>query len=103
MPQLTLKANCIADVLMDENTGGRIVKINANEEDFFSMLDSVNPKNIIKYLDMRQIPHREAIKINVLRADVEIKSGVHKNMRRMIDRNERKVNRAKALMEKYYG
>lgn len=102
MPQLTLKANCIADVFMDDK-GGRIVKINANEEDFFAMLDSVNPKNIIKYLDMRAIPHREAVKINVTRMDVEVKGGVRKYMKRILERNRKKVTRAQKLMEQYYG
>lgn len=102
MPQLTLKANCIDDVLMDDN-GGRIVKINANEEDFFAMLDSVNPKNIIKYLDMRAIPHREAVKINVTRMDVEVKTGVRKYMKHILERNQKKVTRAQKLMEQYYG
>ena len=60
MPQQTLKHCCIADVLIDENPKGnqdKIVKINVDEEDFFEMLDHVNPKNIIKYLNMRHIQH----------------------------------------------
>lgn len=81
----------------------KIVKINVDEEDFFEMLDHVNPKNIIKYLDMRGIPHREAIKINVNRVEVEVKKGLHSNMRNMIRINDRKINRAQQLMEKYYG
>lgn len=101
MPQLTLKATSIADVLMDDN-GGRIVKINANEEDFFEMLDHVNPKNLIKYLDMRMIPHREGIKINVNRLDVNDHK-VSQGLVNLVTINEKKVNRARKLMEQYYG
>ena len=101
MPQLTLKATSIADVLMDDN-GGRIVKLNCNEEDFFDMLDHVNPKNLIKYLDMRMIPHREAVKINVNRLDVN-NHKVSKGLVNLVTRNEKKVNRARKLMEQYYG
>lgn len=105
MPQLTLRHATIADVLPDENDPQcRTVKINVNEEDFFEMLDHVNPKNLIKYLDMRQIPHREAINITVKRVEVDIqKRKVHKNMRQMLESNDRRVNRAQQLMEKYYG
>lgn len=71
MPQLTLRHCCIADVCQDEapkidgngQKKDKMVKININEEDFFDMLDHVNPKNIIKYLDMRNIPHRESVNI----------------------------------------
>ena len=41
--------------------GGRIVVLQMDEEEFFKMLDKVNPKNIIKYLDMRKIPHRDKV------------------------------------------
>ena len=39
--------------------------LHVDEEDFFDMLDHVNPKNIIKYLDMRGIAHREPANIVV--------------------------------------
>ena len=69
--RLTLNHCCIADVEMqepkptDNQRKGRRVYINIDEEDFFEMLDHVNPKNIIKYLDMRGIPHREPANITV--------------------------------------
>ena len=54
--------NCIIhDVQLSPNGGGRIVVLQMDEEDFFKMLDKVNPKNIIKYLDMRKIPHRDKV------------------------------------------
>ena len=69
--KLTLKYCAIADVVMmepkqdDEQKKCRKVILLVDEEDFFDMLDSVNPKNIIKYLDMRGIPHREPANIVV--------------------------------------
>ena len=69
--RLTLNHCCIADVEMqepkptDNQRKGRRVYINIDEEDFFEMLDHVNPKNIIKYLDMRGIVHREPSIVNV--------------------------------------
>ena len=61
----------INDVMMvdpkkgDDQKKNRKVILHVDEEDFFDMLDSVNPKNIIKYLDMRGIPHREPANIVV--------------------------------------
>ena len=70
MPQLTLRHCTIADVQADESDASqRVVKINVNEEDLFEMLDHVNPNNIIKYLDMRKIEHRDALQINVKTID----------------------------------
>jgi hypothetical protein len=69
--KLTLKYCAIGDVVMmepkkdDEQKKCRKVILLVDEEDFFDMLDSVNPKNIIKYLDMRGIPHREPANIVV--------------------------------------
>ena len=69
--KLTLKYCAIGDVVMmepkkdDEQKMCRKVILLVDEEDFFDMLDSVNPKNIIKYLDMRGIPHREPANIVV--------------------------------------
>ena len=64
--RVTLNYCTIADVQQvapkkgDNQKKDRIVLLNIDEEDFFEMLDSINPKNIIKYLDMRKIPHRDA-------------------------------------------
>ena len=69
--KLTLKYCAIGDVVMmepkqdDEQKKCRKVILLVDEEDFFDMLDSVNPKNIIKYLDMRGIQHREPSVVNL--------------------------------------
>jgi hypothetical protein len=71
MPKLTINYACIADVVQVEPKDGdnqrknRKVILHVDEEDFFDMLDHVNPKNIIKYLDMRGIAHREPANIVV--------------------------------------
>lgn len=39
----------------DDQKKNRQVKIYVDEEDFFQMLDKVNPDNIAKYLKMRSI------------------------------------------------
>ena len=71
MPKLTINYACIADVVQVEPKEGdnqrknRKVILHVDEEDFFLMLDHVNPKNIIKYLDMRGIAHREPANIVV--------------------------------------
>ena len=71
MPKLTINYSCIADVVQVEPKEGdnqrknRKVILHVDEEDFFDMLDHVNPKNIIKYLDMRGIAHREPANIVV--------------------------------------
>ena len=70
--KLTLNYCTINDVMMvdpkqgDNQKKNRKVILHVDEEDFFDMLDSVNPKNIIKYLDMRKIPHREPANIKVV-------------------------------------
>ena len=69
--RLTLNYCTINDVMMvdpkkgDDQKKNRKVILHVDEEDFFDMLDSVNPKNIIKYLDMRGIVHREPSIVNV--------------------------------------
>jgi len=84
MPQLTLKHATIADVITDpEDASKRIIKVNLNEEDWFEVLDHLNPKNLIKYLDMRNIPHREAMQVNI------VESPHHK----MAKRNKQKIGR----------
>ena len=71
MPKLTLNYACIVDVMQvepkptDNQRKNRKVILHVDEEDIFDMLDSLNPKNIIKYLDMRPIPHREPANIVV--------------------------------------
>ena len=71
MPKLTLNYACIVDVCemepkpTDKQGKNRKVILHVDEEDLFDMLDSVNPKNIIKYLDMRGIVHREPSIVNV--------------------------------------
>ena len=71
MPKVTLNYCTIVDVLKVEPKGGdgekkdRKVILYVDEEDLFDMLDHLNPKNIIKYLDMRGIPHREPANIRV--------------------------------------
>ena len=85
----------------------RIVKLDINEEDFFDMLDSINPKNIIKYLDMRNIPHREALQINITDNNVVLSGRASKTadkVRRGLynanKRNRKKLNRALELLDK---
>lgn len=57
--QLILNYCTIVDVFevepkkADNQKKNRQVKINVDEEDFFEMLDKVNPDNIAKYLKMR--------------------------------------------------
>lgn len=57
--QLILNYCAIVDVFevepkkADNQKKNRQVKINVDEEDFFEMLDKVNPDNIVKYLKMR--------------------------------------------------
>lgn len=71
MPKLTLNYCSIVDVMQvepkptDNQRKNRKVILHADEEDIFDMLDSLNPKNIIKYLDMRGIAHREPANIVV--------------------------------------
>ena len=71
MPKVTLNYCAIVDVLQvepkqgDEQKKDRKVILHVDEEDLFDMLDHLNPKNIIKYLDMRGIVHREPSIVNV--------------------------------------
>lgn len=110
--RLTLNYCCISDVEMqepkptDNQRKGRRVYINIDEEDFFEMLDHVNPKNIIKYLDMRRIPHREALEINVTDCTVKLtgraskqQHGIRHGLYNMNQRNKKKLNRALELLD----
>ena len=71
MPKVTLNYCTIVDVLQiqpkkgDNQKKNRKVILAVDEEDLFDMLDNLNPKNIIKYLDMRGIAHREPANIVV--------------------------------------
>ena len=60
--------------------GGRIVVLQMDEEDFFKMLDKVNPKNIIKYLDMRKIPHRDKVVTKMCEPDKKRLHNLYKNL-----------------------
>lgn len=119
MPQLTLKYCSIADVTTIEgqrtdgkgNKMDKVVKINIDEEDFFEMLDHVNPKNIIKYLDMRGIPHRDALNVTVKTIDVDSLKSVYPTMRKkalkklydLETRNTKKILRNREMMPAYNG
>lgn len=74
---------------MPEDAAKRKVTLMLNEEDLFEMLDSVNKKNIIKYLDMRNVNHREAPVINIY----ECKS------QELSKRNRRKLDRCLAILD----
>ena len=71
MPKVTLNYCTIVDVVQvepkkgDDQKKNRKVILHVDEEDLFDMFDQLNPKNIIKYLDMRGIPHREPANITV--------------------------------------
>ena len=71
MPKVTLNYCTIVDVMQVEPKKGdnqkknRKVILHVDEEDLFDMLDNLNPKNIIKYLDMRCIAHRDPANIVV--------------------------------------
>ena len=71
MPKVTLNYCTIVDVMQVEPKKGdnqkknRKVILMCDEEDLFDMLDHLNPKNIIKYLDMRGIAHRDPANIVV--------------------------------------
>lgn len=107
--RLTLNHCSIADVEMqepkptDSQRKGRRVFINIDEEDFFEMLDNVNPKNIIKYLDMRHIPHRDSLEINVTQNTVKFGTrNITDTQRGLYNanvRNRRKINRALELLD----
>jgi hypothetical protein len=67
------------------------------------MLDHVNPKNIIKYLDMRKIPHRDALQINVTDTTVKL-YGKHvdranRGLYQTNVKNRKRLNRALELLD----
>ena len=110
--RVTLNYCTIADVQQvtpkkgDNQKKDRIVLLNIDEEDFFEMLDSINPKNIIKYLDMRKIPHRDALGINVTDCHVKLtgraskqQDSIRHGLYNMNQRNKKKLNRALELLD----
>ena len=110
--KLTLNYCTINDVMMvDPKKGGdqkknRKVILHVDEEDFFDMLDSVNPKNIIKYLDMRRIPHRDSLEITVTENKVRLSGKaspeadkVRRGLYNSNKRNRIKLNRALELLD----
>ena len=80
--RVTVKDCVIHDVFMDDS-GQRQVVLQMNEEELFEMLDGVNPKNLVKYLDMRGVNHREAPQINIYECK---KQELGKRNRRKLDR-----------------
>jgi len=90
----------------DNQKKDRIVLLNIDEEDFFDMLDSVNPKNIIKYLDMRKINHREPLQINVTENHVKLSGKaspeaekVRRGLYASNQRTRKKINRALEMLD----
>ena len=110
--RLTLNYCTINDVMMvdpkkgDDQKKNRKVILHVDEEDFFDMLDSVNPKNIIKYLDMRRIPHRDSLEITVTENKVRLSGKaspeadkVRRGLYNSNKRNRIKLNRALELLD----
>ena len=110
--KLTLNYYTINDVMMvdpkkgDDQKKNRKVILHVDEEDFFDMLDSVNPKNIIKYLDMRRIPHRDSLEITVTENKVRLSGKaspeadkVRRGLYNSNKRNRIKLNRALELLD----
>lgn len=73
----------------DADKSKRKVTLQLNEEDFFEMLDGINPKNIVKYLDVRLVNHREAPVINIYDCISQ----------RLGSRNKKKLNRCLAILD----
>ena len=110
--KLTLNYCMINDVMMvdpkkgDDQKKNRKVILHVDEEDFFDMLDSVSPKNIIKYLDMRRIPHRDSLEITVTENKVRLSGKaspeadkVRRGLYNSNKRNRIKLNRALELLD----
>lgn len=90
----------------DQQHKNRCVYIDIDEEDFFDMLDKVNPKNIVKYLDMRKVNHRDALEINVTSQKVVLTGGfgekqkaAQRGLYRQNKRNQKKLNRALLILD----
>lgn len=75
------------------------------------MFDRINPKNIIKYLDMRGIPHRDALEVNIKPINVHKLPQRHscqygnaiRNLNKLEKRNSKKMERVASLVEAYGG
>lgn len=80
--RLTVKDCVIHDVFMADS-GRKQVVLQMNEEELFDMLDGINPKNLVKYLDMRGVNHREAPQINIYECQ---KQELGKRNKRKLDR-----------------
>ena len=74
---------CVIHDVLRADSGQRQVVLQMNEEQLFEMLDGVNPKNLVKYLDMRGVNHREAPQINIYECQ---KRELGKRNRRKLDR-----------------
>lgn len=69
--------------------GNRMVTLQMDEKDFFEVLDRINPKEIVKYLDMRFINHREQPVINIYEC----------NKQSLSERNRRKLDRCLKILD----
>ena len=81
--RLIINECVIHDVFTANSGGGKQVVLQMNEEELFDMLDGINPKNLVKYLDMRGINHREAPQINIYECQ---KQELGKRNKRKLDR-----------------
>ena len=81
--RVTINECIIHDVFTADSGGGKKVVLQMNEEELFDMLDGVNPKNLVKYLDMRGVNHREAPQINIYECQ---KQELGKRNKRKLDR-----------------
>lgn len=77
------------EFVMMGSRGNRKVTLQMQEEDFFDMLDTVNPKNIVKYLDVRMINHREAPQITIYNCEKQ----------KLGKRNTKKINKCLAILD----
>lgn len=97
MPQVRINnAELVSMAPNIDNFQNSDMVLNLCEEEWFKTLDRLNPDNIIKYLDIRHIPHREAMQINLYMAknSVAVKRNLVKILRIEDDYNE--------LLKKYY-
>lgn len=96
MPRLKLIGATVVKMAPNvNNMDTRDMELLMNEEDFFASLDGVNPECIIKYLDIRHIPHRDAMQINLFEGKgIDAKRNMDKVLRMAADYNE--------LLKKYY-
>ena len=81
--RVTINECIIHDVFTADSGGGKKVVLQMNEEELFDMLDGINPKNLVKYLDMRGVNHREAPQINIYECQ---KQELGKRNKRKLDR-----------------